>query len=60
VGTGSDTLEFLCANDPSETYLDDVSVTAVPEPTTLISGALMLLPFGSSVARRLRKKFQAA
>jgi hypothetical protein len=60
VGTGSDTLEFVCANDPSETYLDDVSVTAVPEPTTLVSGALMLLPFGSSVARKLRKKFQAA
>lgn len=35
-------------------------LNAVPEPTTLISGALMLLPFGSSVARRLRKKFQAA
>jgi PEP-CTERM motif/Carbohydrate binding domain len=37
VGTGSDTVEFVCANDPSFTYLDDVSLTpsAVPEPATL-------------------------
>jgi hypothetical protein len=31
---------------------------AVPEPTTLISGALLLLPFGSSAVRRFRKKSQ--
>jgi hypothetical protein len=31
---------------------------AVPEPTTLISGALMLLPFGSNAFRQLRKKLQ--
>lgn len=36
------------------------SLTAVPEPTTLISGALLLLPFGSSAARHLRKKLLAA
>jgi hypothetical protein len=34
--------------------------TPVPEPTTLISGALLLLPFGSSAVRQVRKKFQAA
>jgi len=33
---------------------------AVPEPTTMISGALLLLPFGTSAFRQLRKKFQAA
>ncbi len=33
---------------------------AVPEPTTMISGALLLLPFGSSALRQLRKKLQAA
>jgi hypothetical protein len=62
LGSGSDTVEFLCANDPSETYLDNVSLTptAVPEPTTLISGAMLLLPFGSSAFRQLRKKLQAA
>jgi hypothetical protein len=36
--------------------LDNVSVTAVPEPTTLISGVLMLLPFGASTLRILRRK----
>ncbi len=30
-------------------------VTAVPEPTTMIAGALLLLPFGASTLRMLRK-----
>lgn len=30
-------------------------VTPVPEPTTLIAGALLLLPFGASTVRFLRK-----
>jgi hypothetical protein len=41
VGTGSDTLVFTTANDPSFTYLDDVSLTATPLPPTwtmLIAG----------------------
>jgi hypothetical protein len=41
-------------------WMDNVQLTAVPEPTTLISGALMLLPFGLSAFRQLRKKLQAA
>jgi hypothetical protein len=36
------------------------SLAPVPEPTTIISGAMLLLPFGSSAFRQLRKKFQAA
>lgn len=32
-----------------------VEFSAVPEPTTLISGALMLLPFGASTLRILRR-----
>jgi len=32
------------------------TLTAVPEPTTIISGALMLLPFGASTLRILRKR----
>lgn len=32
-----------------------VSITPVPEPTTLVAGALLLLPFGMSTLRRLRK-----
>ena len=35
--------------------LDDVQLTAVPEPTTLIAGALLLLPFGASTLRILRR-----
>jgi len=31
----------------------------VPEPTTIISGALLLLPFGAGVARKLCKKHTA-
>jgi hypothetical protein len=32
------------------------SLTPVPEPATLISGALMLLPFGASTLRILRRR----
>jgi hypothetical protein len=42
VGTGSDTLVFTTANDPSVTYLDDVSLTA-STATPLPSTWLMLL-----------------
>jgi hypothetical protein len=34
-------------------------VAAVPEPTTVIAGALMLLPFGASTLRILRKRQSA-
>jgi hypothetical protein len=33
----------------------DIFLTVVPEPTTLIAGALLLLPFGASTLRILRK-----
>lgn len=38
--------------------LDNVSLeaAAVPEPTTCIAGALLLLPFGASTLRHLRRK----
>lgn len=32
------------------------SAAAVPEPTTVIAGALLLLPFGASTIRNLRKR----
>jgi hypothetical protein len=35
--------------------LDDISLTAVPEPTTMIAGALLLLPFAASTLRVVRK-----
>ena len=34
----------------------DVTPAAVPEPATMVSGALLLLPFGASALRKLRKK----
>ncbi len=38
-----------------EGLLDDVSISVVPEPTTIIAGVLMLLPFGVSTLRIMRK-----
>lgn len=37
----------------------DASAAAVPEPSTYIAGALLLLPFGASTLRVLRKKLTA-
>jgi hypothetical protein len=39
---------------PATLDLDDISV-AVPEPTTMVAGALMLLPFAASTLRRRKK-----
>ncbi len=33
----------------------NAQLSAVPEPTTMIAGALLLLPFGASTLRMLRK-----
>ena len=35
------------------------AVAPVPEPTTMIAGALLLLPFGASTLRMLRKSRKA-
>ena len=57
VATGSSsTVTFEFRNDDSYFYLDNVRLTAVPEPSTIISGALLLLPFGASAIRGMRKK----
>lgn len=37
-------------------YSGSIAGTAVPEPTTVIAGALLLLPFGASTVRILRKR----
>jgi len=39
--------------------LDDISLTAVPETSTVFAGAMMLLPFGVSAARIMRRKVLA-
>jgi hypothetical protein len=36
------------------------TTTPVPEPTTMVAGALLLLPFGLSAVRHLRNRKQAA
>jgi hypothetical protein len=35
---------------------DQLAIVVVPEPTTVVAGALLLLPFGASVLRILRKR----
>jgi hypothetical protein len=39
---------------------DSYTTTPVPEPTTMVAGALLLLPFGLSAVRHLRNRKQAA
>ena len=61
----STTLSFSGKSVEGWIELDDVSAVdlgpaAVPEPTTIIAGASMLLPFGAGALRMLRKKLQAA
>jgi hypothetical protein len=38
-----------------DTYSQNIQILAVPEPTTMVAGALLLLPFGASTLRILRK-----
>jgi len=55
--TGSDLLQFdgTGISDSYGAILDNVSLTAVPEPTTMLAGALLLVPFGASTLRILRR-----
>jgi hypothetical protein len=50
------TFQGVDADNQKYIGLDNVVVSAVPEPTTMIAGALLLLPFGASTLRILRKK----
>jgi hypothetical protein len=51
-GTGTSTdLKFGFRDDPGALHLDDVSVTAVPEPASIWLGAIVL---GAVIARRKR------
>jgi hypothetical protein len=36
--------------------IGDITLSSVPEPTTMIAGALLLLPFGASTLRILRRR----
>ena len=47
-------IRYRADENASWEYMD-LTVQAVPEPTTMIAGALLLLPFGASLLRRMRK-----
>ena len=47
-------LTFSWADDSTDHAFID-AVTLVPEPTTMIAGAMLLLPFGASTLRVLRR-----
>jgi hypothetical protein len=55
---GNNSLAFtatgVSGNDETA-FIDHVSVTSVPEASTVIAGALLLLPFGASTLRILRR-----
>jgi hypothetical protein len=59
----SEVLSFLAIGTPDGvppfSLLDGPSMVAVPEPTTIVAGALMIIPFGVSTARILRRKAKA-
>lgn len=44
------------ANSGAPDYLNQSLLAVVPEPSTVIAGVLLLLPFGASAVRILRKK----
>ena len=45
---------------PASADIESITLSSVPEPTTIIAGASMLLPFGASALRKLCKKSSAA
>ena len=51
-----ETLGILLGTSHAQTAFDALSLTAVPEPTTMVAGALLLLPFGASTLRILRRR----
>lgn len=64
-GTGTSVFQMVIATsgtvwEPSSATLSDGATAdtvslAVPEPTTMVAGALLLLPFGMSTVRALRR-----
>jgi hypothetical protein len=51
---------FYSGGDGYTLNIDNVTLSAVPEPTTMIAGALSLLPFGLCGIRFLRTRKQSA
>ncbi len=47
--------DLIVVHTGNDFVVDDISLVAVPEPTTMIAGALLLLPLGVGLARKFRK-----
>jgi hypothetical protein len=61
IWNGTDTINitglYAGPPEPSGAFSHiDIGGVAVPEPTTMIAGALLLLPFGMSTVRFIRKR----
>ena len=54
--SSSVTFMDLSGYDSNAGWIDNVSLSAVPEPTTVIAALLLLLPFGASAARIVRAR----
>jgi len=62
--SGVNTLDFTIKNwsggdgygNPTGLRVEMTGTAAVPEPTTMVAGALLLLPFGASTLRMLRRR----
>ncbi len=54
-GIGGNRYGWFDYNQFSTLAFDNAQLTVVPEPTTVIAGALLLLPFGASMFRFVRK-----
>jgi hypothetical protein len=53
-------VSFMTGDGPITSYnFTSDSLAPVPEPTTMIAGALLLLPFGASTLRIIRKNRKA-
>jgi hypothetical protein len=55
IPTGGGYSNWLLPYNGSGVGVDLTIITPVPEPTTMVAGALLLLPFGASTLRILRK-----
>jgi hypothetical protein len=56
-GTGPiSVLDLNTLPNGNDFALANISLVAVPEPTTMVAGALLLLPFGASTLRILRRR----
>ncbi len=49
-------LLFYWLDGNASAYIDDISLVAVPEPATVLAGALLLFPVGLNIFRTIRNR----